>query len=550
MALSLWRSAALASSLLATSEAKSAFVFCGATGDNALRPAGIWAGLYEAWAGGVFTEETYSLHVAMNAPHTADELRTKVTDTLTPLYEGLKKNKGWKCNAKGGDCDPQRLIDAVQVNIWVGRDANEQAANMTESLKDADKVTVYLSLPPFVFGKWSKAAVENWGNGEQHRVHIAVEKPFGTSLENADSLYQSIVGAGLPESNLHLADHWLSFFVNRHLPDFRGIVEKALGIDFSSKDIAKIVVTEFEERGLQGRAEFFDGVGQVRDMVQSHLLQVMSLVLLDPETTQRSVGKLEIFNRTTLQACQLSQYDGWLMEPKLSYHGSFADSTLCQIKFGVDMPTWRDTQFSIQTGKTMGTTLYTVELFQRGGKGKVIYSIGKEETGVAGINVTNWPLKDDSAFDIPTPGFGVSGKMSTQPQVDASGNGALFQYNSEAVYFPKPYANMVASLLSGEYGYAFVSYPECQRSWEIVNASNGACLDPKPEVVKVYQAPSSCGRTPPNVCYESATVEDLYQKTFACTPDHDKIYTNTSLYQAKCHPKGSDAEGSAEFLVI
>merc|ERR1712054_560665 len=103
------------------------------------------------------------------------------------------------------------------------------------------------------------------------------------------------------------------------------------------------------------------------------------------------------------------------------------------------MPQWHNVEFSIQTGKSMGATLYTVELFQRGGKGKITYSIGKEETGVAGINVTNWPLKDASAFDIPTPGFG------------ASGNGALFQYDNADVYFPKPYANMIASLLGGEY---------------------------------------------------------------------------------------------------
>eukprot|EP00929_Paragymnodinium_shiwhaense_P006790 TRINITY_DN11074_c0_g1_i3.p1 TRINITY_DN11074_c0_g1~~TRINITY_DN11074_c0_g1_i3.p1 ORF type:complete len:548 (-),score=93.20 TRINITY_DN11074_c0_g1_i3:268-1911(-) len=532
-----FRAVAGAVSLVSLAQAKDAFVFCGATGDNALRPAGIWSGLFEAWAGGVFNEDTYSLHVAMNTPHTVDELHKDVILSLTPLYEQLKGSKSWQCHTKDGNCSPVKLLEQVQVNIWAGRDADAQAKNMSASLAEASKVTVYLSLPPFVFGSWSTAAVKNWGNGPQNRVHIAVEKPFGTSVENADKLYADILSSGVPEQNLHLVDHWLSFFMNRHLPDFRSIVEKALGIEFSSKDIAKIVVTEFEERGLQGRAEFFDGVGQVRDMVQSHLLQVMSLVLLDPAAKSRSEGKLQILNNTELRACRLGQYDGWLMEPKLSYHASFADSTLCSVDVLVNMPEWTGVDFTIQTGKSMGATVYTVEILQRAGPGKITYSIGKEETGVASINVTSWPLKDASPVEIPTPGFGGANKTSASPRVDASGTGTLFEYNDEQMYFPAPYANMIASLFGGEYGYAFVTYPECHRSWQVVNASNGACLDPKPELVEVYQPPSTCGHQAPRICTENKTVSDEYTKALACSAEHDKQYANTSIYQAKCHPK-------------
>jgi len=527
------------SALAVVAEGKDGFVFLGATGDNALRPAGVWTGLYEAFAGGVYSKDTVGIHVAMNAPHSLDELNQKVTESLTPLYEELKNNKGWKCQAKDGDCSPQALLKDVVVNIWVGRDANAQAANMTASLQDYERVTVYLSIPPFVFGSWSKAAVTNWGEGEKHRVHVACEKPFGTSLSNADQLHQSIIDAGVPESNLHLVDHWLSFFMNRNLPTFRPIVERALGISFNTKDIEKIVITEYETRGLEGRGEFFDNVGQVRDMVQSHLLQVMGLVLLEPSANSHSDAKLAIFKQTTVKQCSFGQYDGFLLEPKLGFHNASADATLCTVSLEANTGDWKDVTVVIQTGKDMGETLYTVDIYQRGmhGESVLTYEVGKEETGVAGIKVKDWPLKDASAFQAPLPGFVGSKTMTMTPNVN-QGTGYILQYSDPNMYFPKPYAMMVSALLQADYSAAFVTYPECQASWQIVTANGPQeCLDPLPQNVKVYTPPSKCGNTPPQVCFEKETVEDLYDKTFACSAAHDHLYSNVSLYQAKCHPK-------------
>ena len=63
----------------------------------------------------------------------------------------------------------------------------------------------------------------------------------------------------------------------QHLGQFRQQVANVLQMDWSNKDIEKIVVTEYEERGFGGRGAFIDGLGQVRDMVQSHLLQVCTM---------------------------------------------------------------------------------------------------------------------------------------------------------------------------------------------------------------------------------------------------------------------------------
>lgn len=526
--------------------AKNALVFLGATGDNALRPSGVWSGLFEAFAGGVFSTDTVGIHVAMNTPHTVDELHKDVIEALTPLYAELQNNTGWKCLAPSKDCKPKTFLKDVSTNIWAGRDADAQAANMTAALKDYDRVTVYLSVPPSVFASWSKAAVDNWG---KERVHLAAEIPFGSSLANANILQKAILDAGVPEGNLHLVDHWLSFFMNRHLPDFRKILEPRLGIQFNNKDISKIVVTEYEGRDLAGRGGYFDRVGQVRDMVQSHLLQVLALLLMESSGISSSDAKFSILNQTSLGACRQSQYEGWLLEPKLTYHPGFADSTYCEVHLKVSGNSWRSVDVTIQTGKLMGETMYTIEVFQNNTRGVLRYDIGKEETGVGAISVTNWPIKDQSPFQVPGPGFNsTESAITMSSSVNTNGTGCILNYSQPNLYFPKPYSMMVAALLKANYSEAFVSYKECRKSWEIVNASSGSCLDPAPANVAVYQAPQNCNNTPPAVCWKEETVADLYDVTYKCSAANDKLFKNISFYQAKCHPAQTLFQHTSEVL--
>merc|ERR1712125_153746 len=163
----------------------------------------------------------------------------------------------------------------------------------------------------------------------------------------ATDLHADIIASGLAETNFHLTDHWLSFFMNQHMSDFRQIVQPRLGVDWSTKDIEKIVVTQYEERGFGGRGSFIDGLGQVRDMVQSHLLQVLALTLVDPEVTDLPTAKLEIFKELSLLQCELKQFDGLLKSRWLKYHPTFADSTFSRVMLASSNKQWQDVQFVI-----------------------------------------------------------------------------------------------------------------------------------------------------------------------------------------------------------
>jgi glucose-6-phosphate 1-dehydrogenase len=399
-----------------------------------------------------------------------------------------------------------------------------------------DNVISYMSVPPRAYQEWADAMVKYWGGGQ--KLHVAFEKPFGggrDSLKDASDLHANIIASGLPESNFHLTDHWLSFFMNQNLKEFRKIVQPQLGIDWSTKDIQRIVVTEYEERGFGGRGAFIDGLGQVRDMVQSHLLQVLALTIMDP-SLETNTAKLDVFENLTLVACELKQFDGLLESKWLKYHPDFADSTFCRVRVSSSQDAWKDVELVIQTAKAMDINLYTIDVYQRGGQGVLTFDIGKEEVGTGDIKVTNWTLKDASEFSAPLPGFNPGSTFKVKPNVDSSGNGYILRYNQSNLYFPKPYAKIVKALLTGDYGAAFVTWPECKRAWEIITSSSPAvCLDPPPEKVEVYIPAFLCDKTAPEICDQHFTVKELYDVKFSCTAEHDVWYADVDFYKAKCN---------------
>merc|ERR1711966_224044 len=106
------------------------------------------------------------------------------------------------------------------------------------------------------------------------------------------------------------------------------------------------------------------------------------------------------------------------------------------------------------------------------------------------------------------------------------------------MYFPAPYAVLIANLLTKQYSTSFGTFPECKLGWEIITSTSPAiCMDPAPKDVKIYQNPDKCGNTPPQVCWEDYTVSNEYDITFACSDAHDALYQNISLYQHKCRPQ-------------
>ena len=201
--------------------------------------------------------------------------------------------------------------------------------------------------------------------------------------------------------------------MNEQLPDLGKIVQPHLGIDFSTKRHSKYRRDGVRRTRIRRPWCLHDGLGQVRDTVQSHLLQVLALTMLEPDNTSFDSTKLNIFDGLSLASCELWQFDGLLESTHLTYHPSFSDFTFSRVHLSSSLFERSDVQHIIQTGKLTDSNVCTVEVYQRGGPGVLEYDVGREEVGIADIKVSSWSLVDSTSFEAPLPSFNVAPVNST-----------------------------------------------------------------------------------------------------------------------------------------
>ncbi|MCI0363178.1 MAG: glucose-6-phosphate dehydrogenase [Phycisphaerales bacterium] len=195
---------------------------------------------------------------------------------------------------------------------------------------------------------------------------IIVEKPFGYDLESAASLNRAL-GRAFDEDSIYRIDHYLAKELVRGLLAFR-FANTIFEPVWNHRYVDHIQITAAETVGVGDRVDYYDHAGAIRDMIQSHLLQVLALVAMEPPTDfdERNVRNERI---KIIQAVQitpadrltefaaLGQYAGDETEP--AYHllsgvrkGSTTE-TFAAIKFHFDNWRWSGTPFYLRTGKRL-----------------------------------------------------------------------------------------------------------------------------------------------------------------------------------------------------
>ena len=131
---------------------------------------------------------------------------------------------------------------------------------------------------------------------------LVLEKPFGTNAESAASLNE-LLAELVPEEQIHRVDHFLG----------RSSVLNLLGVRFanrlfeplwSNEHIARVDITYDEVLALENRARYYDQAGALTDMIQSHLLQILALIAMDPPANVNAVD-LRDAKATALRACRV-----------------------------------------------------------------------------------------------------------------------------------------------------------------------------------------------------------------------------------------------------
>ncbi|KAJ1683427.1 hypothetical protein LUZ63_021344 [Rhynchospora breviuscula] len=199
---------------------------------------------------------------------------------------------------------------------------------------------------------------------------LALEKPFGTDEESAHALNQKLAGL-VPEDQVHRIDHFLG----------RSTVLNVLGVRFtnrifepvwSAEHIESVVIRYDEALGLEGRAGYYDKAGALVDMIQSHLLQVLAVVAMDPPST------LDAMDFRDAKAVVLRATSPWNGDPAANSRrarytaGSVGDrhfpsyvdeegvdpanmtETLAEMTVGIATSRWAGVPFTLRSGKALG----------------------------------------------------------------------------------------------------------------------------------------------------------------------------------------------------
>ena len=215
----------------------------------------------------------------------------------------------------------------------------------------------YLSVPP----QFSRPIVEQLGRsgfGDEAMTKLLLEKPFGVDLSSARELIDE-TRQYFAEDQLYRIDHYLAKEMAQNLIVFRN--DNALFKQtWNSHHIDRIEIVASEKIGIEGRVDFYEQTGALRDLVQSHLLQLAALVLMDlPENID--MKQVPRYRLDALRRLQVSLTDSGMAVTRGQYNGYRHDikndrsmtETYVDMTLSSSDKRWQDVPIRIMTGKAM-----------------------------------------------------------------------------------------------------------------------------------------------------------------------------------------------------
>ncbi|HET9098532.1 MAG TPA: glucose-6-phosphate dehydrogenase [Candidatus Saccharimonadales bacterium] len=228
--------------------------------------------------------------------------------------------------------------------------------------KKRDRI-FYMSVPSTAFGPIIQQLAKVGLNDS--RSKILIEKPFGYDVDSAAKLIETI-NTGFNEEQVYRIDHYLAKETAQNLLAFRmhNPIFKPL---WNHEHIRSIHIRALESIGIEGRANFYEQTGALRDLIQSHLMQLLSITLMDlPEDMDskdihqaKQVFFEGLLPATTTDALR-GQYASYKEE--VSNPDSFVE-TYCRIRLRHSSERWDGVELILETGKGMNekTTDITIE---------------------------------------------------------------------------------------------------------------------------------------------------------------------------------------------
>jgi len=438
---------------MSENQVPSTIVIFGATGDLTHRK--LIPALFNQYCKNNLPDKLHIVGFAIE-DYTSEVLREHLKDGVQEFAEQVYQDESWQ--------QFEQDIHYAQGNLKEVADFKRLEAFLSELEGGKANRLYYLAISPTFIAD----TIQNLGKAEMQKENngtrkIIIEKPYGRDLASAEKL-NDIVHSVFQEQQVYRIDHYLGKETAQNILFFRfaNMVFESVW-DRAHIDSAQITVAESVDVGH--RAGYYDKAGVLRDMFQNHLLQLLTLVAMEPpasfnanELRNEKVKVLKAVRPLDLQDAIAGQYNGYCETEGVADNS--LTPTYAALKLYIDNWRWQNVPFYLRSGKALKQkTTEIVIQFKRPPRMMFDLEIGQKCTP----NLLSLCIQPDEGIHFKFEAK-VPSEHTTTEIVDME-----FHYSdSFDNIIPEAYERLLVDALNGDAS-LFIRSDEIEEAWKIVD---------------------------------------------------------------------------------